>query len=199
MIDKHVSSGERRSALKRYERSRRGRLPTCDAPAPLVALSDAERSTAHSRRVRESTAAPTRQRDETKHPPAVAAARRRSAHSRNASRRKRLRAVEDAKFRARQAQGKLRRFVNINFRKEEVIEALALRRGECNRCGACCEILFKCPFLKKHDDGTTTCGIYEDRPNQCRLFPIDRRDLEEVRGTCSFYFIEKPIKLERAS
>jgi len=112
---------------------------------------------------------------------------------------KRLRAVEDAKFRARQVHGKLRRFVSANFRREEVIAALALRRGECNRCGACCEILFKCPFLKKHRDGTTTCGIYEDRPNQCRLFPIERRDLEEVRGTCSFYFIEKPIKLERAS
>jgi hypothetical protein len=112
---------------------------------------------------------------------------------------KRLRAVEDARFRARQAQGKLRRFVSANFRKQEVIDALALRRGECNRCGACCEILFKCPFLKKHDDGTSTCGIYEDRPNQCRLFPIERRDLDEVRGQCSFYFIEKPIKLERAS
>jgi hypothetical protein len=112
---------------------------------------------------------------------------------------KRLRAVEDARFRARQAQGKLRRFVSANFRKQEVIDALALRRGECNRCGACCEILFKCPFLKKHGDGTSTCGIYEDRPNQCRLFPIERRDLDEVRGQCSFYFIEKPIKLERAS
>ncbi|MGI9104741.1 MAG: YkgJ family cysteine cluster protein [Pyrinomonadaceae bacterium] len=112
---------------------------------------------------------------------------------------KRLRAVEDARFRARQAQGKLRRFVSANFRKQEVIDALALRRGECNRCGACCEILFKCPFLKKHEDGTSTCGIYEDRPNQCRLFPIERRDLEEVRGQCSFYFIEKPLKLEKAS
>ena len=109
------------------------------------------------------------------------------------------RAVEDAKFRARQAHGKLRRFVTATFRKQEVIAQLALRRGECNRCGACCEILFKCPFLKKHGDGTTSCGIYEDRPNQCRLFPIDRRDLAEVRGTCSYYFIEKPIRLERAS
>ncbi len=112
---------------------------------------------------------------------------------------KRSRTVEDARFRARQVHGKLRRFVSANFRKQEVVNSLALRRGECNRCGACCEILFKCPFLKKHTDGTTTCGIYEDRPNQCRLFPIERRDLEEVRGTCSFYFIEKPVKLERAS
>ncbi len=112
---------------------------------------------------------------------------------------KRLRAVEDARFRARQVQGKLRRFVSINFRKQDVIASLALRRGDCNRCGACCELLFKCPFLKKQDDGTSLCGIYEDRPNQCRLFPITRRDIEEVRGTCSFYFIEKPVKLEKAS
>jgi hypothetical protein len=126
------------------------------------------------------------------------AVRQRSLEERLAER-LRSRAVEDAKFRARQAQGKLRRFMNANFRKQEVVASLALRRGECNRCGACCEILFKCPFLKKHGDGTTTCGIYEDRPNQCRLFPIEKRDLEEVRGTCSFYFIEKPVKLERAS
>jgi len=111
---------------------------------------------------------------------------------------KRLRAVEDARFRARQAQGKLRRFLRTNLRKQEVIAALALRRGECNRCGACCEILFKCPFLKKESDGTATCGIYEDRPNACRYFPIDQRDLQEVRGSCSFYFIEKPIRLEKA-
>ena len=126
------------------------------------------------------------------------AARQRSLEERMASR-LRTRTVEDARFRARQAQGKLRRFMSANFRKQEVVESLLLRRGECNRCGACCEILFKCPFLKKHADGTTTCGIYEDRPNQCRLFPIEKRDLEEVRGSCSFYFIEKPVKLERAS
>ena len=116
-----------------------------------------------------------------------------------AAKRSRTRAVEDAKFRARQMQGKLRRFVSANFRKGEVVAQLALRQGECNRCGACCEILFKCPFLKKQRDGTTSCGIYEDRPNQCRLFPIEKRDLEEVRGTCSFYFIERPVKLEKAS
>lgn len=104
---------------------------------------------------------------------------------------KRSRAVEDAKFRARQAQGKLRRFVQINFQKDEVTALLSLRRGDCNRCGACCEILFKCPFLKKHEDGSSSCGIYEDRPNQCRLFPIAKRDLDEVRGSCSYYFIER--------
>jgi hypothetical protein len=127
-----------------------------------------------------------------------AASRQRLLEERFAAAR-RSHAVEDAKFRARQVGGKLRRFVSANFRRQEVVEQLALRRGECNRCGACCEILFKCPFLKKHEDGASTCGIYEDRPNQCRLFPIEKRDLEEVRGSCSFYFIEKPIRLEKAS
>ena len=110
---------------------------------------------------------------------------------------KRSRAVEDAKFRARQVQGKLRRFVSTNFRKQEVEQAVKeMRRGECNRCGACCEILFKCPFLKKHGDGETTCGIYEDRPNQCKLFPTEQRDLEEVRGSCTYSFveIERPVR-----
>jgi hypothetical protein len=136
-------------------------------------------------------------RTERRNPPPTPRARR--AFEDRLAAAKRLRAVEDARFRARQAQGKLRRFVSSNFRRDEVVAKLALRRGDCNRCGACCEILFKCPFLKKHEDGTTTCGIYEDRPNQCRLFPIERRDIEEVRGSCSYYFIEKPIKLGKAS
>jgi len=111
----------------------------------------------------------------------------------------RSRKISDAKLRARQAQGKIRRFVNTNFRKAETVASLSLRRGECNRCGACCELVFKCPFLKKNADGGSTCGIYENRPNSCRLFPIEPRDIMEVRGTCSYYFIEKPIRLGKAS
>jgi hypothetical protein len=125
---------------------------------------------------------------------ATAKARQRSFEDRLRSRK-----LDDAKLRARQAQGKLRRFVRTNFKKEEIIAGLALRRGECNRCGACCELVFKCPFLKKQSDGSTICGIYENRPNSCRLFPTEPRDLQEVRGTCSYYFIEKPIRLGKAS
>ena len=111
----------------------------------------------------------------------------------------RSRKVADAKFRARQAQGKIRRFVITNFRKQDTIDSLSLRRGECNRCGACCELVFKCPFLKKQSDGTSLCGIYENRPNSCRLFPIEQRDIQELRGSCSYYFIEKPVRLGKAS
>jgi hypothetical protein len=111
----------------------------------------------------------------------------------------RARPVEDARFRALQAQGKVRRFVNSTFRKKEVARAVAQRRGDCNRCGACCEILFKCPFLKKHDDGSSTCGVYENRPEQCRLYPIEPRDLKEVRGSCSFYFIQPRKRFEKVN
>lgn len=129
---------------------------------------------------------------------AATVARQRSFEERLAER-LRSRKLNDAKFRARQAQGKLRRFVKANFKKREIIAELSLRRGECNRCGACCELVFKCPFLKKQADGSSTCGIYENRPNQCRLFPTEQRDIAEVRGSCSYYFIEKPVRLGKAS
>jgi len=129
---------------------------------------------------------------------AATIARQRSFEERLAER-LRSRKLDDAKLRARQAQGKLRRFVKANFKKREIVADLALRRGECNRCGACCELVFKCPFLKKQKDGTSICGIYENRPNQCRLFPTELRDIQEVRGSCSYYFIEKPVRLGRAS
>lgn len=129
---------------------------------------------------------------------AITNAKQRSFEQRLAER-LRSRKLTDTKLRARQAQGKIRRFVKTNFRKQETIALLALRRGDCNRCGACCELVFKCPFLKKNADGASLCGIYENRPNSCRLFPIEKRDISEVRGTCSYYFIEKPVRLGRAS
>jgi hypothetical protein len=129
----------------------------------------------------------------------AAAIRRQRSFEERLAERLRSRKVGEAKLRARQAQGKIRRFVNTNFRKQETVRSLALRRGDCNRCGACCELLFKCPFLKKNSDGSTLCGIYENRPNSCRLFPIEKRDIREVKGTCSYYFIEEPLRIERAS
>jgi len=128
---------------------------------------------------------------------AAALARQRSFGERLGGR-LRTRQVADAKLRARQVQGKIRRLINTNLRKQEMVAALALRRGDCNRCGACCELLIKCPFLKKQSDGTSLCGIYENRPNSCRLFPIEKRDVEELRGECSYYFIERPVRLEKA-
>jgi hypothetical protein len=56
---------------------------------------------------------------------AAAMARQRSFEERLAER-LRSRKVEDAKLRARQAQGKIRRLINTNFRKQEMRTALQM-------------------------------------------------------------------------
>ena len=80
--------------------------------------------------------------------------------------------------------GKLRRFYLMRFREDYVRVQLALRRGECNRCGDCCSIMFMCPYL----DGESNCTIYECRYKQCASFPIEPRDLKFLRHRCSYYF-----------
>ncbi|MCE2438255.1 MAG: hypothetical protein J4F39_02395 [Candidatus Latescibacteria bacterium] len=96
------------------------------------------------------------------------------------------------RFRARQAAGKVRRLFLVHFRKSYVAEQATLLEGECNRCGNCCEILFKCPFLVKQDDGFSVCSIYENRPLQCNAFPIDERCLADVKFDCTFSFGKTP-------
>lgn len=48
--------------------------------------------------------------------------------------------------------------------------------GGCVSCGASCKLLFQCPHW---DESTHLCGVYEDRPNICRLFPITPADIRD--------------------
>ncbi|MFH0965093.1 MAG: hypothetical protein V2A58_13925 [Planctomycetota bacterium] len=84
---------------------------------------------------------------------------------------------------ARDAWGKLRRYLDCALRPGKVRAALERRRGQCRRCARCCSILFRCPFLAGN-----TCLIYEKRFEQCRMYPIDPRDLASVDEECGFYF-----------
>jgi Fe-S-cluster containining protein len=93
-----------------------------------------------------------------------------------------------------QLRGKLRRFVQSNVVGEDPQALLARRQGDCNRCGACCKILFRCPFLGTDADGSYTCRIYEKRFSQCRLFPLHPQDLREV-SECSYTFVEEPRRV----
>ena len=83
----------------------------------------------------------------------------------------------------RLAWGVLRRFYLVNFRKDYVREQTLARQGTCTRCGECCRVIFVCPFLKEGNH----CRIYTRRSEQCREFPIDKRDLKDV-PVCSFRF-----------
>ncbi|HEX9638969.1 MAG TPA: hypothetical protein VGB99_15670 [Acidobacteriota bacterium] len=89
------------------------------------------------------------------------------------------------KRRSRQGWSKIRRFYLSNLRRELVDRKHMLRVGECHRCGHCCRILFRCPFLK----GNNECRIYGSRFEQCRNFPIEPRDIELLDGRCGYSFI----------
>jgi hypothetical protein len=84
--------------------------------------------------------------------------------------------------------GKARRFALVRFRPGYVARQTALREGECNRCGRCCKILFRCPFLKEGEGGESHCRIYGQRFDQCVAFPIDDRDLADVDFNCTYSF-----------
>jgi len=93
-----------------------------------------------------------------------------------------------------QVTGKFRRFYLVHFRKGYKRRQLLLRRGECRQCGTCCTLLFSCPMLTRQG----LCFIYgRCRPQVCKVFPIDQRDIDEVAlcgGECSYRFELKSAK-----
>ena len=96
--------------------------------------------------------------------------------------------------------GQLRRLFLNYVRTSYVDHQLQKRKGDCKQCGKCCEILFRCPFLIKVEDGASMCSIYEKRPGSCAAFPISEKCLSEVDFDCSYTF-GKPspgIKIEPA-
>ena len=84
--------------------------------------------------------------------------------------------------------GKFRRLWLVHFRKKYVQHQLFIREGDCRQCGTCCNLLFTCPVLMKQG----YCLIYGVcRPQSCKVFPIDQRDIQEVEvcgGTCGYRF-----------
>lgn len=102
----------------------------------------------------------------------------------------------DRARKARLVAGKIRRFLYVRLRKGYVARQAALRMGECNQCGNCCEILFKCPFLIKGENGVSVCSIYEDRPGQCSAFPIDENCLADVAFDCTYSFAREAALAE---
>ncbi|HUT33686.1 MAG TPA: hypothetical protein VNE39_09415 [Planctomycetota bacterium] len=72
-----------------------------------------------------------------------------------------------------------RLFLNV-FRPGYVRASLARRRGECRRCGACCQMGLYCRHLKYGAGDLSECVRYQKwRSSNCRNFPMDERDLAE--------------------
>ena len=90
--------------------------------------------------------------------------------------------------------GKVWRFYVGHFRKGFVAQRLAKRLGDCKRCGACCQLLLRCPYGVDCAEGAG-CKIYERRPINCRIFPLNNsdlsdRDLMAPDQPCGFHFEE---------
>jgi hypothetical protein len=100
--------------------------------------------------------------------------------------------------------GKVRRAYLHMLHRDYVRRNHARRTGECARCGACCELMFRCPYL----DGTggeAECIRHGTRWENCRVFPVDELDLADRNlisrngsqsGECGYSF-DPPMKPQR--
>ena len=96
--------------------------------------------------------------------------------------------------------GKVRRAYLHLFHRDYVRRNHARRTGECARCGACCKLMFHCPYLEG-TGGDTECVRHGSRWENCRVFPIDEhdiadRDLVSRNGKCGYTF-DPPRKPQR--
>lgn len=60
-------------------------------------------------------------------------------------------------------------------------------RGECNRCGICCE-LEGCEHLERDEEGLAVCSIYAERMDMCKNFPAAPPIMIE---SCGYRFCDK--------
>ena len=83
---------------------------------------------------------------------------------------------------------KIRRLFLVHLRKEYVRRQLLCREGACRQCAVCCKLLYNCPMLTRQG----LCLVYHIcRPQACKVFPIDQRDIDEVilnGGRCGYRF-----------
>jgi hypothetical protein len=89
---------------------------------------------------------------------------------------------------------KLRNAWQSYFRPRYVALLATQREHECEHCGACCEILWRCPILKVEADGQSRCAAHSKRPLACRTFPTDVQAIEIINKgrpaerACSYRF-----------
>ncbi|MEZ4749866.1 MAG: YkgJ family cysteine cluster protein [Bdellovibrionota bacterium] len=73
--------------------------------------------------------------------------------------------------------GKMRRtFLSLSPKLCKKLRVHYGIEGGCVSCGASCNLMFQCPHWNPE---TRLCGVYEDRPNICRVFPITPADIRD--------------------
>lgn len=83
---------------------------------------------------------------------------------------------------------KLRRsFFSVFYPRYVKISIEQKREGDCTRCGACCKLVYRCPFLGEDAEKMPYCRIYgELRPASCQNYPFDKIDADVKE--CGFRF-----------
>lgn len=115
----------------------------------------------------------------------------------------RLRMKPKQGLRLRLIWGTPRRLIWNLFRPKYVQRKLAERTGKCLRCGACCQLVWKCPHFTIADD-LPSCKIYSlFRPPNCSNFPIDHYDLADRNEVlpdvaCGYSWAKKSMEDDRA-
>ena len=90
--------------------------------------------------------------------------------------------------------GRPRRLYLNLLRPGYVQASLARRKGECRRCGACCQMGLACRHMA-YDGNLSACLRYDKyRTSNCRNFPMDERDLAErdrvfPHTPCGYHFV----------
>ncbi len=78
----------------------------------------------------------------------------------------------------------------INFYQKPIYRDLNDRKGECKRCGFCCET-GKCPLLSYDKEGKASCKLHNTPayPWQCVIAPL-RMDIisQKMSKSCGFYY-----------
>lgn len=86
---------------------------------------------------------------------------------------------------------KARRYLLCKFDKEYIQKQMEVRFGDCLQCGRCCRLIWRCPFLVGSGSHIKCLIYHKGRPEQCRAFPVDNRDLMDVDFRCGYFFLNK--------
>ncbi|MBI5746610.1 MAG: hypothetical protein HZA13_06395 [Nitrospirae bacterium] len=86
---------------------------------------------------------------------------------------------------------KIRRYLLCKTGNGYIEKQMAVRLGDCLQCGRCCRLIYRCPFLAGSGSNIRCLIYHKGRPDQCRAFPIDRRDLGDVDFRCGYFFLKK--------
>ena len=75
------------------------------------------------------------------------------------------------------------------FNKREVYTTLKERKGNCLRCGRCCQASLKCQHLEYDENGHSLCKVYDRKPHMRTLYPYNKDDyFYHLKPTCGYRY-----------